>query len=207
MPLVRGRPVKLDHKKIDEAIILRKSEVVENNKIISKSNDIWKILSEALNVAPSALYTYVTCNRNNIRYKLLDSALANESTSNVTTTDNETEVSVDSVSDESIRDDTKVRIIDLHYSRAEFAALLETKSYKRTEKTRANTLRRNYTVLKRGLWENSVTEKLWEKSHIKCGFNYKTHKISATTCSFSTYGSCKCGATITGKILIFPCPT
>lgn len=157
MPPVRGRPVNHNYNKMDEAIIRRKSEVLDHGKIVSKSMAVWKTISEEVNVGPSGLYSYVTCNRNSIKDRLLGSEFASESVFNLTDKVNSSAMSV---SIESIEEDSGVRIVDLHLSRAEFTALLETKSYARTKKKRTNQIRRQYTVLKPGQWQETITKKL-----------------------------------------------
>lgn len=196
MAPVRGKPIKHDYGKMHEAILRRKSEIVELHKIVPKSMEIWKILSEELHVAVSGLYSYVTCNRNNIKDQILDTDFAVVNTLDLSDINNNTETSLKSISITS-NDESEVRTVDVHFSRSEFAALLEVKNYKRSEKDRPKITRREYTVLKRGQWQLSVTKKLWEKAHIKCGFIFKTHKV-CTTKSFSSHGVCKCGGSLTG---------
>lgn len=71
MPPIIGRPVSLNHSKIKEAIVRHKKELVEDNRIVSKSMEIWSTIGDELVMAPAALYTYVVCNRNNIKNNLL----------------------------------------------------------------------------------------------------------------------------------------
>lgn len=62
MPPVRGRRVRRNKVLIKEAIIRRKSEIVSEKKLISKSMDVWKKIASEVSLILSALYAYVAGN-------------------------------------------------------------------------------------------------------------------------------------------------
>lgn len=69
--MIRGRPRKRKYEEIDDIILKhRDSIILENDKICSKNDGIWKTISNNIGIPSSSLHTYVTCNRNHIREKL-----------------------------------------------------------------------------------------------------------------------------------------
>lgn len=75
----RGRPLTIDKNKVIEVLIKYKDDIVlDNYKIISKCDKIWCTLSKEINdiMTSNALYTFVVCNKHNVRDKLMSSFAA-----------------------------------------------------------------------------------------------------------------------------------
>ncbi|XP_039310233.1 uncharacterized protein LOC113005626 [Solenopsis invicta] len=62
--------------------------------------------------------------------------------------------------------------------RTEFTNLLTEKVYKRNVINAGKTYYRLRTVLQPGKWQEMITDKFWEATHMKCGFQFKNHYIS-----------------------------
>jgi len=79
----RGRPAKIDkHVTIDILMKYKDRLIVDGQKIISKCDPIWATIAKDLEnrLTPISLYTFVLCNKYQVRDKLTDrlSLSANE---------------------------------------------------------------------------------------------------------------------------------
>lgn len=61
----------------------------------------------------------------------------------------------------------------------DFTNLLVEKLYKRRINEKGKIYYRLHKVLQLGKWQELITNKFWEAKHIKCGFQFKNHYISA----------------------------
>ena len=71
-PRRKGQPSLIDSKQLVEKIISVKGSIVENDKIVSATNQIWTTLAVALSLSPSTIHSYVVNNRYNLKNLLLD---------------------------------------------------------------------------------------------------------------------------------------
>ena len=203
----RGRPRKIKYNEINEVVIKYKENIIlENGKFRGKAHEIWKILSQELKnqdieVSSRSLYSYVSCNTDNIR-----SQISLECVPNVENVDNDEEIlceSNNSSMNSQTGSDKGTRVVDIFLSKREFDNLCVTIKYnnKGGESNVCKVADREYTVLKSGEWQLVLTEKLWEKAQIKCGYQYFTHKIYLSTSRGTFDGKCSCGGTIHGEFM------
>lgn len=156
---IRGRPIKIDKNKVSDLLINYKNEIViENRKIISKCDAIWSTLSKQIDgsMTSSALYTFVVCNRYNIKDRLMNISsdkqnLSNDSTKNeeYNTSKNKSDLSESTTShDESyqhIPQSNAETIFTINIPKNDFQDMIIYKKYRRTDKH--NRTIRHYTVL------------------------------------------------------------
>lgn len=189
---VRGRSGKVNPEKMKEAILKYKDIVKNNTNIVSKTHDVWSAIAQDLKneVTTNNLYLFTMCNRYNVKDIIFDKVCnekkisANENTLSDLNW-NESLINVSS-------DDSTIKnfyIISL--LREEFTNLLTEKVYKHQTNNRGKTYYRLRKVLQPGKWQEVITNK-WEATHMKCGFQFKNHYISADAKS----------GTINGKLII-----
>lgn len=194
MPPVRGRPGKVHSEKMKEAILKYKDIVKNNNNIVSKTHDVWTTIAQDLEnkVTSNNLYVFTMCNRHNIKDLIFDKVCkdisANESTLSTISDSNFNESST-YISDHSRTENFYV----ISLLREEFINLLTEKVYKRHINNKGRTYYRLRKVLQPGKWQEVITDKFWEATRMKCGFQFKNHYISADAKS----------GVINGKFIIY----
>jgi len=193
---VRGRPGKVDASLIKKAILKYKDVIIHNNKIVSKTHDIWNVIAQELQnkVTNNNLYVFTMCNRYGIKKEIFNesvscdvksvSASENLLSDNSMWNEKSANYSLDSTCDE------KYFIISL--LREDFRNLLIDKIYKRRVKKKGKMYYRLRKILQPGKWQELITNKFWDATHMKCGFQFKNHYISADAKS----------GVINGKIII-----
>lgn len=199
----RGRPKTRKYEDIHEVIVkFKESIVTDTGKIVSKTNEIWKVISDELldrnvTVPKSSLYTYVSCNLGGIRNIITKDIIIDSKSDKADDADDANDTSNSS----DISEDSTVKRIEVHFSRKEFSDLCEFKIYnnQRGEHYVIKSFEREYITLKPGAWQLELTKKLWSKSKVKCGFKYSGHKIYNETGRGTFKGQCNCGATINGE--------
>lgn len=124
MPGKPGRPTTLDHNVITSVIIEHKSDLVQNNCLVSKKGEIWSVIGDKVNKSGSSVYSYVANNRNGIKNILLPTE-----NQEPTSLENETEsFNLSTDSNDSSTEETEVKI---YISKDEFSNLLVQKVYSR----------------------------------------------------------------------------
>jgi hypothetical protein len=177
----KGRPSKVPKENIVNTILAYKNRVILLDKIVSKHEAVWSEISIALSghLTPASLYSIVSCNRFNVRDKLLNRENANA-------TINESDLSYSS---SNMNDTTSSKNSTLNNSRdkqhinftimvsiCEFEDLIVLKSYKRTIKNKVRN--RIWRTLRPGIWEEFITNKIWDVMRLKCGFRFRNHYLS-----------------------------
>lgn len=183
MPPVRGRPAKVNPEKMKEAIIKYKDIVKNNNNIVSKTHNVWSVIAQDLEnkVTTNNLYVFTMRNRYDVKDIIFDKVCndkdvsVHESTLSTLNDLNWNESSVNVSSDNS----TIQNFYIISLLREEFANLLTEKVYKRQMNSKGKTYYRLRKVLQPGKWQEVITEKFWEATHMNCGFQFKNHYISA----------------------------
>lgn len=197
----RGRPRLYDEQLVVSTILQYKDRLVStDNKIISKQNKIWTDISRKLNcgMSENGLYTLVIKNRFKLKDKILNTNIINISNqddlcnTNLSTSPNITASTLNT------SDYDANHIIKIIFEKKEFENLIVTKQYARTEKYRAQIRFRKYEILQRGVWQQLITEKLWNVHKITCAYNFKRNKIYNSTITIN--GKCNCGSIINGVI-------
>lgn len=197
MAPTRGRPMNISP--IDVIKILKKYKdniITPERKIVSKLCSIWSTISSELKekISPASLYTFVTCNRYNVRTELLKNIAEEQgkdttiSDSNISVISNETNNSDTTFehSNNSIEHNLQTINFSFLMSTIEFKEIIINRTYAyiiRNAKTKSNALCRQRKVFRPGIWQAVITEKIWNSTNLKCGFNFKNHYISrdATT--------------------------
>lgn len=169
----RGRKGNVPSEIIVDTIVKYKNDIVIDGKVLSKSAQLWQQISEELSkdgqIKASSLYTFVTCDRYNLR-KLLDIPSAQNSR-NIYKNENieSTDISLHNYVNEhnnSVNEDNSIFTISL--TQREYQSLLDTKVYKNRVCVR----------FKSGEWEDVIAEKIWNKTRIQCGINFKSHYLT-----------------------------
>lgn len=172
-----GRPGIINPDKIKEAILKYKDIVKKNNTIVSKTHDIWKLIAQDLDnkVTTNNLYVFTKCNRYNIK-----DIIFNMSCNNNSKVENKSVLSGNADSSEISLYDSPDKTANKQFVilllRETFKNLITKKIYKREIKKK--TYYRLRKVLKAGKWQEVITKKIWETTHMKCGFQFKNHYIS-----------------------------
>ena len=173
----RGRPGKVDPLKIKKTILKYKNIINNNNKIISKTHDVWKVIAQELEnkVTTNNLYVFTMC-RYGVKNEILNKDAckcisASESLLNDSFSWDEGSINCSS---DANKYDKKHIVISL--LREDFTNLLIEKVYKRQIK--GKTFYRLRKVLQPGKWQELITNKFWEATHMKCAFQFKNHSIS-----------------------------
>lgn len=122
---------------------------------------------------PTSLYTIVSCNRYGIRNKLInhpehESAMDSLNISDHTTV-NESFASEHSKNMEPV-------IFTIMIPTQEFEELIIFKSYKRMQRNKIRN--RIWKTLRPGIREEFITHKIWDATHLKCGFKFRNHYLS-----------------------------
>lgn len=215
--ITRGRPIKIDKSKVIELLTNYKSQIILNNgKVISKCDEIWSTLSKQIDnlMTPIALYTFVSCNRYNIREILTNSFSSderNENNNSMRSEGSETSrndhhrkscINESSTSqDESFTPQKSTKtIFTINIPKSDFQSMIIYKKYRRMDKRNRNKIVRQHMVLQSGMWQHVLCQKIWEATKLSCGFNFKNHKLTSNGQSGYANGSCRCGSVIKCKI-------
>lgn len=163
----RGRPTNVSKEQIITVLTRYKNSIIhcDNNSMEAKDSLIWDEILTALNhkISKSSLYVYACEFRNKLFLK--------ESAQNYTS---ECDISVESVAEQSFfeNDDISVAII---YNRDEFLKLTEKIYY--NSQTR-KTGKRLLTRFVPGLYQEDISNKLYENTTLPCGFLISNSYIS-----------------------------
>lgn len=187
----RGRPSNIDKYTLINVIINYKDRVIiDNQKIISKTNAIWITIAKELNnrVTPISLYLMVSCNRYGLRDKLTDRASESphqpmnvehhvQEISNICTDSRNDSTINDSTINDSTINNSLLNISNININsvdgvvsftftmaKADFNAMIIQKTYRRREKGRPPSTR-EYTILQPGTWQQAFTERIWESAN------------------------------------------
>lgn len=182
MRSVRGRPGKINPAKMKEAILKYKDVINSNNNIVSKTHDIWNVIASELEnkVTTNNLYVFTMCNRYNVKSGIFNQDVRTEKrsfedSSALYNSEMWTEDSINCSLDNS--NSEKHFVISL--IRQDFTNLLTEKVYKRKINDKGKTYYRFRKILQPGKWQELITDRFWEATHMKCGFQFRNHYISA----------------------------
>ena len=202
MSAPRGRPRKHNYDEIEKILYKFKDLVkVDNQKIQSKSSAIWMTVSAELKkngvlMPASSLYSFVSCNINNIRDKIIGQREV------VNRVDDELEKKNDiSLNLDLSEDEDSTSTFEVHFSKKEFEEMLVRKKYNNNRGAEyvCKVEEREYAVLESGNWQARITEKIWIKTKKSHGFHFSTHKIYLSTNRCTIDGKCKCGSIVSGE--------
>ncbi|CAK1594095.1 unnamed protein product [Parnassius mnemosyne] len=187
----------------EEGKVLAKSRP-EWNEIITKLNDTYKESNIDAIRKTQSLYSYVTCNKDNVRTKLSlargiqvcdknkdiehDEIGGNESLVDDLYMLQESAILEESL--ESVSDNVFECDIFLPYN--EFEKLLVI-NYEWTQKKKYV---RKVVKLKQGEWQEFLNKKIIEKTKIKCGFKFQRHNVTVDGSSGHAFGYCDCKSEI-----------
>ena len=154
----RGRPAIHDRESITEKLLQHREEIINPaHKIVSKSNDVWRVVANELQnkVTALSLYAIVTCNKYGIRDKLRNPHfIEGDSIA--------TEYSINnSMQSNNISNNSSFTI---SVPESGFDDLLTTTIYKRNESAKCKKYERKCTVLEPGKWQHFLTTHLWNVS-------------------------------------------
>uniref|UniRef100_A0A6P7G042 Uncharacterized protein LOC114334561 n=1 Tax=Diabrotica virgifera virgifera TaxID=50390 RepID=A0A6P7G042_DIAVI len=178
-----GRPRVIDREEITEKLLLYKSEIILlGDKVLSKNDHLWEKISEELGGKKTAksLHSYVSCNKDGIR-DLMNGREKSEKVPRFRESDQPNSSACDATFEENLYDaediiETKNCTISMKMSN--FKALAQTKNHKN----------RSVVKLKPGVWQQEISERIWNATKLKCGFNFKNHYLSADLSTGSAKG-------------------
>lgn len=175
--------------------------VNKDNKVVSKLSKVWTDISRELNcnISENGLYTLVVKSH----FQLKDKILNINSTTNTSKQDNSCNIDLSTspnVSESTLEESNydANRIIKITFEKKELENLIIMKQYVRTEKYRPQIRFRKYEILQPGVWQQLITEKLWNIHKIECAYHFKRNKVYNNTSTIN--GKCNCGSVINGVI-------
>lgn len=119
-----GIPDKLNHELIAEVLSQYKDDIVHNNKIKPKQDEIWITVSKKLGMQPNSKYTYECNNRKNVKVSICGTVLNRAVFQG--------EFEQDNLHQNATIDETIIEAkITLNFSKSEISDLLEKKTYRR----------------------------------------------------------------------------
>lgn len=116
------------------------------------------------------------CNRYDIKDMIFNKVSCNDESLRSETALNDSSKCDEKSMNSSLDDSIKFFVISL--LREDFTNLLTEKVYKRQINDKGKTYYRLRKVLQPGKWQELITDKFWEATHIQCGFRFKNHYIS-----------------------------
>lgn len=174
-----GRPSKFDEKKLIEECIKLKDFLIRSNGFLAPKDDpVWSMLQTALetDMLLSSLFTRVCKIVDKIKDLEIEEQL-------------DPEQSFDESFDESFLDSSQSQddmnksgddgnILKFRFSldRKTFKSLTHKVFYKRQVGNRQT--KRPWLVFKQYDWETVIRQKIWDKTHNRCGINFKKHYLS-----------------------------
>lgn len=213
MSETRGRPRKRNPEVILEVLLKYKNDIVlEKGKICWRKCAIWTAISNELSkrkvsVSESSLYSYVTCNINNIRKELTSKEDFKKVQENILVQEELQNQECPRDSDVFQNVLPSIRKVKIHFNKSEMDALFVKKSSHNTrEKVKVKKGEDNKKTFLEAAkwqtekWQSEVTTKLLEKARVKCSFKVSELLISSATGEGKFAGCCKCGTKIDGKI-------
>ena len=168
-----GRPCKVKREVIVSAILKNHLLLRNNNTWKSKFHEIWNSISIALKSQISGHTLYSMACQKGIRNEIITS----ENGPNVTTWTSSINDSIYTGKESSINEDTTFVITA---NKSEFAGLINDWVYRRRNATRKKSYERICKVLRPGLRQEWIIHKIWDKTRIKCAFNFRNHKLNNT---------------------------
>jgi len=174
----RGRPSKVQREDIINTVLAYKDRIIISHhnidKILSKHNVIWSEISNALcnRITSASLYTIVSCNRYGIRDKLIGRPKVNTTNSFNLSDGSNLNISDNTVDEKSMESINFIIKIPTH----EFEELIVYTSYKRMQRNKMR--KRIWKTLRPGIWEEFFTDKIWDATHLRCGFQFRNHYLS-----------------------------
>ncbi|CAH2109045.1 unnamed protein product [Euphydryas editha] len=196
----RGRPTNIDIDLLKKIVTINKDKIIINQtSIVSKHDIIWKSISKEMNysIKPESIYAFVNCNRYNIKSELMplqNTEIDSEVNSSMASSKNIS--SDENNSDDHLPDDKPLEF-SFRVNREEFSELVVEKIYQRKQGKKTNYYKQN--TLKDGEWQIYVTNKIWELTRRKCGYNFKRNYVLQDKQTGNYKGSCNCTSELQGK--------
>ena len=167
-PRRKGQPSLIDSKQLVEKIISVKGSIVENDKIVSATNQIWTTLAVALSLSPSTIHSYVVNNRYNLKDLLLDKIFYDSENS---VNNKENNISLNSTASSVAQNE-----FSFAFKKAEFEKMMtETTSYTIIKGKRKRRVR---TILKQNIWADEFALAIWNAVKSKHAFKFKNHHLT-----------------------------
>lgn len=178
-PLKRGRPAFVTSVEYVNAILKYKEKVVQNNKVVPRSDPVWSNIALELGgrVKSSSAYAIAKSDRYGVLGKLCDKELNEDG-----------DVSVDISSDDEVLSNKRSSDEEINFTvtfeKSEFQKLIS----RRTNIVQKSTNKyfRTYTILQQHKWTEVMAKKVYDEIKLQHGFHFKKHYIFRD----ETSGSC-----------------
>ncbi|KAG5861870.1 hypothetical protein JTB14_024752 [Gonioctena quinquepunctata] len=198
MSVLRGRPPKCDRERFITTVMNFKNNIVFDEKIVPRSNKVWKDIAISLNndLTISSLYSMVSVNQYGILEKLgcrketLPTEYEIDSFSeNVSYSQNASKDTID----DSMNCSVGKMEFDMFISGPDFDAITTTTIYKCSQR-KWNQKYKKWRVFKKGQWEDYMSKLIWHSARLSCGFNFRNHYVNLSRNAGRFDGYCKCGS-------------
>lgn len=183
----RGRKPTWNKELVKQAVLKYKDVVLlEDFRIVSKTHEIWRVIFKEINSAgkmesvSKSLYSFVCNDTDGIRTELKHLREVNSSvlTDSICMDESRISISPDDTVDNSDNDDDGDHISEFSFimNKSEFDKLVIEAPRRRKYGNKITYYSKQ--ILKPGVWESVITEKIWLATRKKHGFNYKNHHVS-----------------------------
>lgn len=194
----QGRKCCVEKEDFVNAVMRMKDLIVKECEIVDRDDDVWKNLSKILDnkLAPVSLFVMVKRNRHGVKDMLLgfQSNICNSEKRDISDSDHEN--FNDGGQDESYDRDSSLdhskepMKFDFFISRDEFESLVEFKHYEQSKGGRRRVLKRLWCVFRAGVYQDFFTKKIWETTHVRCGFLFQHSYVNMAQTSGTLAGKC-----------------
>lgn len=176
-----GRPPLVDKEKLINTLLKYETQIVlPGDKIVSQQDHVWQTVSEELEgkKLPASLHSYVCNNKDSVRELLNNRERRQEKFQHASAPNENNSSSFEDSDASEISEIVKSKKITISMKISEFEKLVTRKKYKNREVLK----------LEPGAWQHQISERVWNATKMKCGFNYKYHHLSADLSSGSAKG-------------------
>lgn len=185
-----GKPFKADRKLVISVLKKHKSAIIlPNNKLVSKLNPVWGLISKELQNQLSARTLYSMVCAADIRRQISEIECDGLDVSS----DDGPQASQNADSSGNPGDDSSIQpgeeIIQVWVDKEKFEELLLEKVYKRREAARGKEYERQCTTLEPGRWQHFLHDSIWKTKKLKCGFNLHNPKMTLDGSKGSSSGT------------------
>lgn len=178
----RGRKCLVSENDFINLILSKKEEILIDNEVADRNNEIWEQLSEIIDfkLSPASLYVMVKVNRYNIQNLLCneEKPMKLSDRCEFDIDDSLTDISYESNNSSVCEND--ILKFDFFMSNDEFSNLIEYKKYECSKSGKRRAQKRLWCVFRAGVYQDFFIKKIWATTHLKCGFLFHHSYVNMT---------------------------
>lgn len=183
-----GKPFKVDPQRVISVLKKHKSAIIlPNNKVVSKLDPVWDLISKELDNQLSARTLYSKVCTADIRKQISSDLECNELDVSADDAPRDADSSGTPENDSSIKPDEEE--FEVWVDKQKFENLFVEKTYIRREAARGKQYGRNCTTLEPGRWQHFLTDAIWKTKKLKCGSNFHNSKMTLDGSNGSANGT------------------